>query len=751
MKNNEILKRVQSFLYSFYAKDISKARLGEIYDGLVNALMQDIGKNWHDSKQIDINKEYYILSFEYKPGKLLEKAVNSSKYKDQLIDFLKSENISFKDLLNYEKEISLGLSDIARGSWYLLRALSKNKIKTLAYALRYESGSMRQVIKEGKQYVNPNSWLYRGNKWEHRKSFSYILNIEDRKLRAVCFDMPVINSSNNFVNTLRMWKSESIDKINYLNLSMKDVSSIYSDYVKDNSLTQFLYLDNSSYEGKMYRLKQEYFYCLSSIQDIFRRYFKKYDDICKIDSKISIVLADIHPSLSIIVFLKTLINHYGLDIDKAFDLTKNTFSHIAFLLTPETRESYEMAMVKKIDKNLYKFLYKLDIYTKNKLDIAIIKNGYLIYENINFILSHKFYFLSKIYKENSKYKLDNISYLNYGIDRDMYSFSNNKNLGNLLKKYGIYGNSYKEIEKLGKIRENEDFYDDLEKVKFNNKISLIKDFGLNKNDKINPYSIFDMQVSEFHEAKRQLLNAISIACIYYKLKENSNIAFNPTTFIFSGLANDGYFMAKEIIKFILALKKMIDKDPLIKNKLKIIFVEDINVEKSKILYPACDIYSNLNLPLYDNQSFEMLTAIFNFSNICSSRAGIIENLDFKNSIYKFGQSFKDFMELKDKDLYNFQKYYYSEDLIKNTLDRLINESYSNLSYDFKTIYDYLLKYNDSFFVCMDLEDLINKRFKINKDYLFKKSWTTNQIDNLIWANEFNLEEIIRKGDYGSKL
>src|SRR5690625_5388398 len=163
----------------------------------------------------------------------------------------------------------------------------------------------------------------------------------------------------------------------------------------------------------------------------------------------------------------------------------------------------------------------------------------------------------------------------------MYSFYNNKNIKKLLEKYEIYGNSYKEINKLSKIRKNEDFYDDLEKVKFNNKIALIKNLGLNRTDKINPYSIFDMQVSEFHEAKRQLLNALSIACIYYKLKDNSNIAFNPTSFVFSGLANDGYFMAKEIIKFILALKKMIDKDPLIKNKLKIVFVENINVEKSR--------------------------------------------------------------------------------------------------------------------------------------------------------------------------
>ena len=304
--NNFILKRIQNFLYSFYAKEIEDARLGEIYDGLVKALMQDIGKNWSKSKKTLKNKEVYLLSFEYSPGKFIENAIESLDYKKEVNECLKLLNISMEDLLNYEKEASLGNSDIGIGSWYLMNELSKNKIKSMAYALRYESGGMKQVIKDGRQFINPNEWLSVGNKWEHKKAFSYILNIEGKKTKAVAYDMPIFNNENNFVNTLRLWKAESINKIDYLNLSSGDFKSAYDDYINNNSLTQFLYLDNSTYEGKLFRLKQEYFYSVSTIQDIFRRYFKKNHDIKYIKNKIKIILADIHPSLAIIEFIRAL-------------------------------------------------------------------------------------------------------------------------------------------------------------------------------------------------------------------------------------------------------------------------------------------------------------------------------------------------------------------------------------------------------------------------------------------------------------
>lgn len=742
--NNFILKRIQNFLYSFYAKEIEDARLGEIYDGLVKALMQDIGKNWSKSKKTFKDKEVYLLSFEYSPGKFIENAIESLDYKKEVNECLKLLNISMEDLLNYEKEASLGNSDIGIGSWYLMNELSKNKIKSMAYALRYESGGMKQVIKDGRQFINPNEWLSVGNKWEHKKAFSYILNIEGKKTKAVAYDMPIFNNENNFVNTLRLRKAESINKIDYLNLSSGDFKSAYDDYINNNSLTQFLYLDNSTYEGKLFRLKQEYFYSVSTIQDIFRRYFKKNHDIKDIKNKIKIILADIHPSLAIIEFIRALNQGYNLEINECIEISKKVFVHIGFLLTSDSKESYDLSMIKSIDSSLYDIILKLDDFVKENQNLSIIEDGWLKYDRLNYCFVDSYYYLSKIFIDNYKEEGVKFSYLNFGVDRYLYSDSNNLLFKKSLENYGINITNKDSVRKLENFKNYKAFYDEMEEVKFKNKLNLIKEFKLNEFDKVNPYSIFDMQLAMFHEAKRQLLNAISIASIYYKLKDNSNILISPTTYIFSGKANDGYFMAKEIIKFILALKHMIDKDKLIKEKLKIIFIEDANVERLRKIYPACDIYSNLSLPIFDNQSFHMLNSIFNLSNVLSSKGGIISNIDKENEIYTFGQAYEEIEKIKNENTYDAREFYYKNDIIKRTIDNLINEDYSNLPYNFKNIYDYLISYNDSFFIFKDHDSLLDMRFEISKDYLDKKKWIDKEIDNILWANEFNLDKNLEK-------
>lgn len=743
-ENNFILKRIQNFLYSFYAKDIKEARLSEIYDGLVKALMQDIGKNWSKSKKNFKSKEVYILSFEYNPGKFLSNAIDSLNYQDEVRECLSILNISMSDLINYEKEASLGISEIGAGAWYLSKQLSENKIKSLSYALRYESGGMKQKIMNGIQLIDSNEWLYKGNKWEHKKAFSYLINIGDKKLKSVAYDMPIYNNENDFVNTLRLWKAESINKINYSNNISSDFKKYYEDYIDNNSLTQFLYLDNSTYEGKLFRLKQEYFYCVSTIQDIFRRYFKNNDNIEKIDDKIKIILCDIHPSLAIIEFVRCLHFGYDLDLVKCVEICKKVFDHIAFLVTPDSKEYYDMSMIKLVDISLYNIILKLDSYAKNNLNVNIIENDQIKYNKINYYFVDEYFYLSKIIVDNDKDFIKDFSTLNFGIDRYMYSQSNNINLKEILKKYNIDILENNNLEKIKDLKGNQEFYDDIDIMKYNNKIKFIDYFNLDRNNSINPYSIFDMQLSMFHEAKRQLLNAITIASTYYMLKENSNIFITPTTYIFSGKASDSYYMAKEIIKFIFALKHMIDKDRLIKEKIKIIFIEDLNVEKLKKIYPACDIYSHLTLPIYDNQSFDMLNSIFNFSNIVSSKAGVLNNINSPNKIYKFGKEYEEIIKVQNENLYDAREFYYKNDIIRHTVDNLINEDYNTLPYNFKNIYDYILSYNDSFFVFNDNQELFNIRSIISRDYLDKNKWIDNEIDNILWAKEFKFSDYLEK-------
>ncbi|MDD7306485.1 MAG: glycogen/starch/alpha-glucan phosphorylase [Peptoniphilaceae bacterium] len=741
MKNN-IIERIQNFLYSFYAKDVKDARINEIYHGLCHCLMEVIGKRWVEAKKTHFDENYYILSFEYMPGRFLENNIRKLKIEDKIREALKDLGFSYEEILSYEEEPSIGNGEIGIGSSYILNELTKRNIKTLAYSLRYEGGNMRQVIKNGMQVEVSDHWLNSANKWEHKKGFYTELEIDGKKLKATAYDMPVLSDKTAYVNTLRLWSSNPISKIDFQDFSRGDLIKAYDDYIMDSSITQFLYLDNSTYEGKFLRLKQEYFYAYACVHDIFRRYFKNFKDVEKIKDKIKILVSDVHPALALVEFVKVLYDQYAFTYKKAIEFSRNIFEHFVFLITEDSHEEYDLSMVEKLNMDFYKSLVEInDFLIEENPKNHIINNSKVSLNNINKYLSKEYLISSQLIyqgvKKKDKIKLKNI---NFGIDRDLYGSSCNKRLAKFLYEYGIDDFSVDKIRKVSNLYMNNSFIDGLEELKIKNKKSFIEKY-YKKESRLNPYSIFDIQATNFHEAKRQLLNALSIADLYYRLKENSSLDIVPTTYIFSGKANEGYYIAKESIKFILALKKMIEKDRLIKEKIKILFVENLNVSKSRILYPICDIYSNLTLPLYDNNGFEILASCMNFSNVVTSKGGISNNQkEPKHSFYLIGQDLDKLERDRSENSYQANNYYYSHERVRNTVDYLIKEDYDNFSYNFKTIYDYLINYNDSFYIFKDMEEVSQKRIEISKDYLNKNLWVKNEIDNILWANEFYLGE-----------
>lgn len=742
--NNEtnLLERIQIFLYSFYAKDIKNARINEVYDCLCRALMEDIGKKWVYSKSNDDDFEVYVLSFEYLPGKFIERNIARLGKEKEVRETLDKIGFSYDEIIDFEKEANLGLGDIGIGSSYLISELANKNIRSVAYALRYENGDLKQKIVDGRQVEYSEYWLEEGNNWEHKKGFSYEINIDGRKHKSIAYDIPILSNKADFVTSLRLFQSEPTKAVSYSDFARGDILKAYDEYISTSSINQFLYLDDSSYDGKLLRLKQEYFYSASAVRDIFKRYKNRYGSIDKIDKRIKIIVNDIHPTLALIEFIRILTRDFNLDIRKSIDITRSVFEHIAFSITDDSLEAYPVEMVKRVNPDILDTILNIQEALKlDNIDSVLIKNGYVMFKNINMALSNEYIYLSKILKNNRSSKRT-LSYTNFGTDRLLYLDKNNIQLMEVFKEFGIDSSSYDQINKLNDLKDNNYFIDKVEEAKFINKKKLIE----LSNEPINPYSIFDVQLSIFHEGKRQILNALAIAYRYYLLKTNANLRDVSTTYIFSGKANEGYFMAKETIKFILALKKMIDKDKIIREKIKIVFIEDIDIHKSKIILKSLDVYNNLTLSTLDNQDFNMLNAAFNMSNIVTSRGGISQNIEGDNSFYTIGESYDDIVKSNVNDLYNANDFYYSNDMVKYTVENLIRESYENFPYDFKQMYDQIMMYNDSFRIFKDLNNLIETRNKRELDYLNKEKWVRNEIDNILWANNFRLDnKIIRNG------
>lgn len=739
-----IVKRIQSFLYSFYAKNTENARINEVYDCLCRYLMEIIGQTWVQSKDLDNDKDYYILSFEYLPGKFIDRNIHRLKIKEEIRSALYEIGFNLDEILACEKEANLGVGDIGIGSSALINELANQKKRAVAYALRYENGNLKQKIVDGRQVEYSDFWLEQGSNWEHKKAFSYLIDIDGRKNKSIAYDMPILSDDASFVNTLRLFKSDVVNPINIEDFSRGDFLKAYDDYINISSINKFLYIDDSTYEGKIFRLKQEYFYSVSAVRDIFRRHNKRHGGIEGIEKNIRIFSHDIHPSLALIEFIRILTKDYDYDMAKAIKISRSVFDHVAFSITDDSVEDYDIEMIRRINPEIMDTIIEiqksLQIISN---DMSLVKNGVVSFRNINKYLSKDYHYLSKIISDNRENDI-NHSYFNYGTDRILYAEDTNHKLVKLFKNYDIHDFSNHEINKLKELKTNKNFLNDLENVKYSNKMKFAEIIKNRMGDIINPYTIFDIQLSIMHESKRQILNCLAISYRYYMLKYNSNLKLTPTTYIFSGKANEGYFMAKETIKFIIALKKMIDKDKFIREKIKIAFIEDLNVKKITEILPAVDIYSNLTLPTLDNQNFHILNAIFNMSNILTSKGGIVDNLKDDNSFYTFGADFKNVKKMNEDNLYNANEFYYYSDIVKFTIDNLLNESYDNFPYNFKTIYDQLLMYNDSFKCFYDLEDLINTRKSIENDYLNIEKWTYHQIDNILWANNFRLDEVINK-------
>ncbi|MDO5047437.1 MAG: glycogen/starch/alpha-glucan phosphorylase [Anaerococcus sp.] len=737
INQKDLLERIQNYLYSFYAKSIENARVNEIYDCLCRALMEDIGKSWVESKSNNEDFEVYVLSFEYLPGKLIDNFIYKLGMEDTISEILEKIGFSYKEIINFEKEANIGAGDIGIGSTYIIRELANRNIRSVAYALRYENGNLKQKIVDGRQVEYSEYWLAEGSNWEHKKGFSYDILIDGRINKSFVYDVPVLSDKADFISTLRLFQAEPSEAINYSDFTRGDFFKAYDEYIRASSINQFLYLDDSSFDGKLIRLKQEYFYTASAIRDIFKRYKARYGSLENIESRIKIISNDIHPTLALVEFIRILTDDFKFELKKSIGITRSIFDHLAFSVTDDTLETYGIDMIKRINPDLLRTIMNIqqELLLEDR-SFKIINNGIVYFKNINLALSNQYFYLSKGLKEskNSKRPLD---YVSLGTDRILYVQSNNRRMMDLLKDYGIRSTSYEEIKKIKDLREDTNFMDGLEEVKSLNKKDLI---NLSK-EKINPYSMFDVQLSIIHESKRQILNALAIAYKFFLLRENSNLAYTPTTYIFAGKANEGYFMAKETIKFILALKKLIDGDKIIREAMKIVFIEDIDVRKSRYILKGADIYNNLTLASLDNEDFHLLNSSLNMSNIISTRGGIIDNIGRNHSIYQLGEKIDDLLAF-DYDAHNF---YYSNDMVKYTIENLIKEDHKSFPYDFKIIYDQLMIYNDSFRVVKDLEDLAKTKAKTELDYLDKYKWVGQEIDNILWANNFKLDEkILRK-------
>lgn len=789
-KFKEILQRE---LYQLVGKSIEQADHSEIYIALGAVLKEIIGERWSRTNKLynDNNmKRVYYLSMEFLTGKFTKTNLEYLNLYNIVKESLDEINICLEDIIEEEVDPGLGNGGLGRLAAAFLDSMASLSLPGQGYGLLYEKGLFKQIIEEGKQIEEADNWLAKRNIWEYKREneeyevklggdivttgFGEALeftHVNYQRVKALPYDIPIVGYRNNCVNILRLWSGESYNGVNFNDFARGSFNQSYKDINMANTLTEFLYPDDSTMEGKKLRLKQEYFLVSATIQDIIYKYKNKGLPLIELHDHVAIQINDTHPVLAIPELMRILIDDNGLEWDIAWDITVKTFGFTNHTIMWEAMEVWDISTYKEILPRIWmiteeinhRFKYFLindrDISSQEQLDqLSIIKNHYIHMVNLGIVGSHSVNGVaklhSKILKENTlKYFYEvypeRFNNKTNGVVHRRWLLNANSNLSLMIE--DLIGDGFKkdplQLIELLKFTDDNEVKSRLAAIKHENKVKLAEHILQTHGIKLNPHSIFDIQIKRIHEYKRQLLNILHIMYLYDKLKDNPNLDMLPRTFIFAGKAAPGYYIAKEIIKLINSVANKINNDFTIKDKIKVIFYENYNVSAAELLIPAADVSEQISTAGKEASGTGNMKLMMNGAITLATLDGA--NLEIreevgKENIITFGLTPEEVQDYTNNGNYNAKEIYHTDKDIKHIMDQLLNRRYHTYYEEFHSLFDILYKYNDNYFILKDFHEYRKAQEEINNLYKDRYKWGEICLINIAHSGKFSSDNTIKK-------
>ena len=611
-------KQIERNLKVSFGKELGEAKDFEIYRALGQAVMENIADNWYDTgKLYEKQKQAFYLSAEFLMGRALgNNLINLGMLKEvqELFDEL---GIDYNKVEDAEEDSALGNGGLGRLAACFLDSLATLNLPGKGYGIRYRNGIFNQEFRDGYQIEKPETWLKYGDVWSvMRPDDEVIVTFGDGSVRAVPYDMPIIGYGTNNINTLRLWEAHSLVDLDLGKFNQQDYLHATQQKTLAEDISRVLYPNDSTDEGKKLRLKQQYFFVSASLQDIVKRYKKVHgNDFDKFAEFTAIQLNDTHPVIAIPELMRIFIDIEGISWEKAWSIVEKTFAYTNHTILAEALEKWWVGLYEQVVPRVYQITQGIDNQLRELLeqkfpgdkarqDRMRIINGNMIHMAWLAIYgSHKVNGVAALHTEILKnkelkdwYELYPEKFLNKtnGITQRRWLLQSNPQLASLITE--LIGDAW--ITDLSELKKLEAYLDD-EKVlkrildiKHEKKVELAEFLKRTQGIEINPDSIFDVQIKRLHEYKRQLLNIFQIIGLYNKLKLNPSMNFTPVTYIFGAKAAPGYFVAKGIIRLINEVAQMINKDPDVNSKLKVVFVENYRVSVAQKLFPATKYLNN---------------------------------------------------------------------------------------------------------------------------------------------------------------
>lgn len=791
---NSFIKDYMEKFAEVEAKTIDEGTSWERYNSLVLLIKDKISGHWaktNSSYSEDGVKQVYYFSMEFLIGKLLSYYLLNLGIKNIVREGLEELGIDIEVLIAQESDAGLGNGGLGRLAACFLDSMSFLGVPGHGNGIRYKYGLFEQKIVNGFQAEVPDNWLKNGYPWEIRKPDKAVIvrfkgnvrteMIEERltfihenfePVLAVPHDIPVVSYNNTKnINNLRLWSAEpAVEEFDLASFNRGDYSKAVSYRSEVEAISYILYPEDSSHAGRELRLKQEYFFTAAGLAAIVRRYKKKNGSLKDFSRKIAIHINDTHPALCIPELMRIFMDDEGMNWEQAWNITVNTISYTNHTILPEALEKWPIDLIRYLLPRIYMIIEEIDSRYKKEINqrypnnnelinnTSIIRSGQVWMANLAIIGSHSVNGVAYLHTQILKNFVLKDSYTIYpykfnnktnGVSHRRFLLEANPNLASLISE--SIGETWIEkaddLQKLMEYANDKTLLDGLDKIKHQNK-SYLSDLVLEKQGiKLDPDSIFHVQVKRIHAYKRQLLNIFKIMDLYNRMKDNPNLIANDHTFIFSGKAAPGYHYAKTVIKLINTVAEKINNDKDIQGRIKVVFLENFNVTLAEKIYPAADVSEQISTASREasgtgNMKFMMNGAI-TLGTLDGANVEIRDAVGDENVVI-FGLTAEKVMEYYRNGGYKSWDEYHGHPRLKKVVDQLINGFFSEAGGEFRIIYDSLIRDNDEYFVFKDFCPYIDAFNRINELYSNKEKWYRTSLINIAQSGVFSSDRTIRQ-------
>ncbi|MBR4382571.1 MAG: glycogen/starch/alpha-glucan phosphorylase, partial [Selenomonadaceae bacterium] len=724
---------------------------------------QVISENWIKTNRAYMErqeKQVYYFSIEFLMGRLLKANLINLGIDDAFREVLEDLDLNLDDIYEEEPDAGLGNGGLGRLAACFIDSLAAHRLPGHGCSIRYQYGLFEQKIIRGQQVEIPDNWLRDGFAWEYRKpdksinvkfnGNAYMQEQPDGSLKlvhenamtvmAVPYDVPIVGYHNKTVNTLRLWNAEvnrDFSDYGMLTHDQMVAKNNYRNFVE--SITEYLYPDDSSNEGKRMRLIQEYFLVSAGTQSIIRHYVRSGGNIRELDKKIAIHINDTHPALCVAELMRIMVDEYGLEWNEAWTITRGVVAYTNHTIMPEALEKWPVDMFKTLLPRIYMIIEELNRrhveYVKARYPdnveklraMSIIENGEVHMARLAIVGSHSVNGVARIHSDILKSTTLHDFYEYWprmfnnktnGITHRRWLMGANPELADLIDRTirsRVWHRHPEQLDLFNEAVDDRKVQKELDEIKLIRKTALADFIKKHQGVELDPNTIFDIQVKRIHSYKRQLMNALHIIWQYEKIKSDPSYKPLPTTYLFGGKAAAGYYIAKETIRLINAIADKVNNDPSIDNRLKVLFIENFGVSIGEVVYPAADVSEQISTASKEasgtgNMKFMMNGAI-TLGTLDGANVEIREAVGDENIVI-FGLKAGEVLAYYENGTYSAFNEYTGNPNARLVVDKLTDGTFGN----FHSIRDYLIQGNDEFFILKDFNAYIDAHEEIYARY-----------------------------------